>query len=144
MDPSSEATKPMELNTNDPPPPPHSSPTSVDVVAFAAVPGGMVKTGAPLSPGIDPALAKELHSATKIVPACGTLAQVAVIGPPVHPVVLPTLVTMVPASGRAAVPVTVRRDVELGIFSEHVAGTTPDGGVRHSVVGFAIAAIAPF
>ena len=68
IDPSSEATAPIELNANDPPPPPQRSPTSVAVVAVAPAPGGMVKTGAPLSPNDEPALAKDVHSATKIVP----------------------------------------------------------------------------
>src|SRR5690349_4489907 len=66
---SSEAKNPMELKPNDTPGvPPHSKPTSVAVVALEPAPGGIVKTGAQLSPGSPPALATDVQRATKIVP----------------------------------------------------------------------------
>jgi len=140
----SDSTAPIELKAIDPPPPPHRSPTSAAVVAVEPVPGGIVKTGAPLSPPAEPALARVVQSATKVVPSWVVLAHVVVIGPPVHPVVLPTLITTVPASGRGAVPVIVRMDVALGIVIGQVAGTMPVGDVRHNVEGRAIASISPF
>src|SRR5438128_6294611 len=140
MRPSSPRTAPMGLKAIEVPvvSPPQRMPTSVPVVAAAPEPGGIVKTGAPLSPPWEPAEAMDVHRATKLVPLCGISAHVAVTVPPVQPVVLPTLVTRLPKSGGPATPVTVNADVELGIANEHV------GDVRHNVVGRAIVARAPF
>jgi hypothetical protein len=106
-------------------------------VALAPAAAGIVKTGDPLSPPSAPAAADDVHKATKLVPDCGTLAQVLVTAPLVQPVVLPILVTMVPANGGPATPVMVSVDEELGIVNEQV-------GVVHKALGRAIRVIAAF
>src|SRR6266852_6115822 len=80
---------------------------------------------------------------TRGVPVDG-VTQVAVTGPPVQPVLLPTLVTTVPISGGPAVAVTVSMDVRLGKFNEHGEDVAGVAGDRQRVFGRAIASRAAF
>jgi len=123
--------------------PPHVRPTRVAVVAVAPAPAGIVKTGAPLSPKVPPTVAMVEQRGTRGVPVDG-VTQVAVTGPPVQPVLLPTLVTTVPISGGPAVAVTVSMDVRLGKFNEHGEDVAGVAGDRQRVFGRAIASRAAF
>jgi len=123
--------------------PPQVRPTRVAVVAVAPAPAGIVKTGAPLSPKVPPTVAMVEQRGTRGVPVDG-VTQVAVTGPPVQPVLLPTLVTTVPISGGPAVAVTVSMDVRLGKFNEHGEDVAGVAGDRQRVFGRAIASRAAF
>jgi hypothetical protein len=85
-------TLPNALSTNWVPLelPPQSTPVSFTVVPV------IWKTSDPLSPPATPAETKVWQSWAKRVPETPVLTQVLVIAPAVHPVVRPTLLTVVP------------------------------------------------